>query len=228
MESFKEYITELFDDSTSYEIKEIREVPRPNENLDMSRPYSAAVIFLFKAEKNHYAIDISIDDSKTDWEVTMVKSHESGFPKRDGMDITGDSSGVKETVKIFGTVLEALEMFLARDYESERPYNAKNIRFRADNSEGSRVKLYKRFAKKLNEKFYTYHTELENENDKEGFSVFLMRRMSIEERKERRLGQKPKEKKEPTKEEPTKEKNEKPKESDASQKEKEKNEEEDK
>lgn len=176
MKSFSNYIIEVFDSKDSYSFKEIDEHPPIDEDeegrprheplLSIDEPMNVSVRFLFKAEKEYYTVRISAKRKWKFgiWELSFFRCFDYGFPKRDGWDVTGHSSGIKETIKIFTTVFKALKKFLNNDFDSGRTYTANKIIFTSFFAETSRVKLYKRFLKKLNDEFSPkYKAEISSE-----------------------------------------------------------------
>jgi hypothetical protein len=102
-----------------------------NEALDSSYPYE------FKNNAYYFTTD-----DGNDYKVILhgTKSVEVSFMWRgENNQPKDDISGTGDSIKVFGTVIK-----IVKDYAEQN--NPKEIYFLADNSEPSRVKLYKAFA----------------------------------------------------------------------------------
>ena len=214
MESFKEYITELFDESSHYKIIEVKErisvrnsadddyddLVDDTKNFTEEIP-DVGISFKFKVDDSrdyHYAVTYTHDKSKQkEWELVFGKVHKGSYwPKQDYMEVTGDAKDIKETIKIFGTVFETiLDMLDGTVGDDDHYYPVKKIKFSANLKETSRVRLYKRFIKRL-QKELSDDFEVNSSDNEDGFAQFYIKKIDFKERLKRKAEQEEKERKE--------------------------------
>ena len=245
MESFKEYITELFDESSHYKITNVVEIISVRNSADddyddlvddtknfTEELPSLKVGFQFKVTDSEKDYDYLVlyqhkREKQHEWELDFRKTRKDSVSAIRGgaWDVTGDSKGVKETIKVFGTVFETiLDMLDGTVGDDDHYYPVKKIKFSADLEEKSRVKLYKRFVKRL-QKELSDRFEVNSSDDEDGFAQFYIRKRDAKEmakkwNEDKRKRKEEKKKKEEEEERKKKEEEEKKKENSKDDKEK--------